>query len=312
MSGWPHISSTKDRSSKPALQKLFRTLLWAIPVGALFNLAMTVYLGEQAPYERLVEFPLVLLWCLSGLSFMPWFMHALRIKNWSHFFSHPLALAEWLRISAVTHLGSAATPAVVGGSYLKLALLLENGFSAGLASSITLLATLEDALVLTPALIFVLLSSDVRAAIHFPQPGHLFAKLGVWLGIIAILAVILISFMSRPSATRTSRWNRFRRKSAEICREWSYVYTSISRCGKKWLLVNVLINAVQWLARYLVLYFILTGLRIPIPLDRLFILQWSAFTAMMLVPTPGAAIGAEAAFMLLFKKIGRASCRERV
>jgi len=284
-----------------ALQKLLRTLLWAIPAGVLFNLVTIAYLNKQASFERLMEFPVVLLWCLSGLSCLPWFMHALRIKNWSHFFNRPLALAECLRISAATHLGSAATPAIVGGSYLKLALLLENGFSAGLASSVILLATLEDALVLLPILIFALISPDVRASIPLPPPDALFAKHGVWMVIIGMLAAVLFYIASRRSANRTSRWFRVRQKAADIRREWSDVSILISRYGKARLLVNVLLNAMQWLARYLVLHFILVGLRISIPLDRLFVLQWGAFTAMVLVPTPGAAIGAEAAFMLLFK-----------
>jgi uncharacterized protein (TIRG00374 family) len=301
MSGWQDISSTKDRSIASALQKLLRTLLWAIPGGILFNLVLTVYLSEQAPYEKLMQFPVVMLWCLSALSCLPWFMHALRIKNWSHFFSRPLALAECLRISAATHLGSAATPAIVGGSYLKLALLLENGFSAGLSSSIILLATLEDALVLLPILIVALISPGVRDIIPLPQPTALLARPGVWMVIIGMIAAVLIYIASNRSENPASHWFRIRQKAAAIRREWSDVSALISRFGKGRLLVNVLLNAVQWLARYLVLYFILIGLGISVPLDRLCVLQWSAFTAMLLVPTPGAAIGAEAAFMLLFK-----------
>jgi uncharacterized membrane protein YbhN (UPF0104 family) len=59
----------------------------------------------------------------------------------------------------------------------------------------------------------------------------------------------------------------------------------------------------QWLTRFSILLAVLLALGLPDDLLSFFLLQWMVFVAMALVPTPGAAGGAEAAFLLVFGKI---------
>ena len=59
-------------------------------------------------------------------------------------------------------------------------------------------------------------------------------------------------------------------------------------------------TTVQWLSRHSVITVLVWSLGIPADPGLFWLLQWVVFTTMTLVPTPGAAGGAEAIFALVF------------
>jgi hypothetical protein len=70
--------------------------------------------------------------------------------------------------------------------------------------------------------------------------------------------------------------------------------------GKLRFVVNLLLAAVHWSARYSVVWALSLGLGFSADPLRFLLLQWLTFAAMAFVPTPGAAGGAEGVFLLLF------------
>src|SRR5690606_28502095 len=61
--------------------------------------------------------------------------------------------------------------------------------------------------------------------------------------------------------------------------------------------------AVQWIARYSVISALVAYLGYPVQPVLFWLLQWVVFTLMAMIPTPGAAGGAEAAFYLIYSAL---------
>ena len=62
----------------------------------------------------------------------------------------------------------------------------------------------------------------------------------------------------------------------------------------------MLLTTIQWSARYSVATAVIAFLGAPVRPLLYWVLQWATFTLMNAVPTPGAAGGAEAAFLVLY------------
>ncbi len=63
---------------------------------------------------------------------------------------------------------------------------------------------------------------------------------------------------------------------------------------------NMMLAALQWSARLSIVTALAAGLGAPLEPVRAAVLQWLCFTCMTMMPTPGAAGGAEASFVLVF------------
>jgi uncharacterized membrane protein YbhN (UPF0104 family) len=74
----------------------------------------------------------------------------------------------------------------------------------------------------------------------------------------------------------------------------------VGRQGLRTLLGNILLAAIQWSARYSVIAALVAGLGIEVDPLRMAIIQWLCFTTMTFIPTPGAAGGAEASFLVFY------------
>ncbi|MFP4623671.1 MAG: lysylphosphatidylglycerol synthase domain-containing protein, partial [Gemmatimonadota bacterium] len=78
------------------------------------------------------------------------------------------------------------------------------------------------------------------------------------------------------------------------------VFLVILDRGKAQLALSLLLTAVQWGARYSVITALIAFLGAPVKPLLFWALQWVVFTLMTLMPTPGAAGGAEVTFAIVY------------
>ena len=78
------------------------------------------------------------------------------------------------------------------------------------------------------------------------------------------------------------------------------VFKLIRYNGKAWFCLSILLTGSQWLARYSIVSAIVAFLGLPAQPVLFWVLQWVVFTLSALIPTPGGAGGAEAAFFVLY------------
>ena len=199
------------------LARVIKTLIPIILVGIIGNLVFTIYTSDQNLLATILQFQPGLFLVAVALAILPWFGHALRTVIWSRFLKSPVSFKNSLRICLAHELGGAITPTVVGGTPIKLGLLMANKVPAGSAGMIVVLQVLED-------LVFVL--SSLPLAIYFAggwnnpaldslreSANHLAGHLwwivpGLVLAMIVMRSVYTRQKEKRQKSTKMSFWNR--------------------------------------------------------------------------------------------------------
>lgn len=91
-----------------------------------------------------------------------------------------------------------------------------------------------------------------------------------------------------------------RRRLRDTWRDAREVFRLVGARGKSRFALSMLLTAIHWAARYSVVSALIAYLGQPVEPVLYWLLQWVVFTLMAMVPTPGAAGGAEAAFFLIY------------
>jgi uncharacterized protein (TIRG00374 family) len=233
------------------------------------------------------------------LALMPWAWHALRLHIWTRFLGEKISWKNLLRIVVATDVGGAVTPTAVGGAPLKLLMLANNGMRVGHATMLTLLGNLEDVLfylILIPVSLF--LTKNGKHPLWEKLSGLL--KEHGWqvaMGMLLLLAIALIFRRLFKKSKKSSSWQE---KLRQLAGEFREAWQLIRAGGRKPFLLSMLALSSQWLTRFFILIAVLFSLELEADYFRIFWLQWMVFVAVLLVPTPGATGGAEAAFLLVF------------
>jgi glycosyltransferase 2 family protein len=292
---------TRESTSRLAVNfdKIIRRLIPFILLGVAGNLAYSFFTTDWTRFQVAVR--LSPAWLVSAmlLSLLPWGWHVLRLHIWTRFFGQKISLKNLLRIVVATDVGGAVTPTAVGGAPLKLLMLVNHGLRPGQATLLTLLGNLEDVLfyaILIPVSLFLTKNWE------HPLWGKMSSFIGKfgWKALAAILLLLLIGLIFRrlfKKNKKTPAWQvKLRRLAIEFREAWQLIRSS----GRKPFLLSMLALTAQWLTRFSVLIAVLFALEIEADYFRMFWLQWMVFAAILLVPTPGGAGGAEAAFLLVF------------
>lgn len=243
---------------------------------------------------------------LLGLA--PTVVHALRIRNWTGFLSDPTSARQSLRAAFGTELGSAISPKAIGGAPVKLALLVEAGQRTGTAASIILLNNIEDVLffvAVMPAVVFLTASWEVPAIQEATaRIGARVAVAAPWL--IGIAAAIVVAILvrrwlaHRRDPRHDAEVGPVRRALRRMRGDFLITYALIGKRGKARFLVGVGLATLQWLCRCSVATAVMLGLGESVDPVLFLLLQWVVWATMVFVPTPGAALGAEASFAAVF------------
>ena len=274
-------------------------MLPIICVGVLANLAFSWYATDNGKALDWSRFSVVYLVPAAFLSLLPWFWHAVRLAIWSRFFGVEISAIDLLRIAIATDVGAAIAPQAVGGAPVKMAMLVQQGYKPGTAASVTLLGNFEEVVVfclIIPASLFMTRPWQNPLWQHI---GHFLEKNG-WLLLTGMLFLLALLHILKRMAVldrviqKTSRWWQ------HLASDFRQAVKLIWLKGRRPFIWSILVLSVQWITRFAVLLAVLRALGISDNFLHFFLLQWMIFVAMIFVPTPGAAGGAEAAFLLVF------------
>ena len=292
------------------LNRALRALLVVIPIGVLGNLAFTFLTTDRGTLLDIGAFPRGYLLLAVVLGLVPWVTNSLRLQIWTRFLRHRLHFRDAFTITLAVDLGSAISPTAVGGGFLKWGMLVQRGVRPGRAASLTLLPQIEDGiffLIALPTAIWWSRSWDLPI---FRLLGrHVREDTIVVFGIAGTLAIITTAlvqlllrggFGQRPRRRFIWRIGRTRRRLRRTFRDARNVFRLIARRGKRWLALTLSLTAIQWAARYSVISAFAAFLGAPVDPVLFWVFQWVVFTLMSLIPTPGAAGGAEAAFYFIY------------
>lgn len=268
-----------------------------LPVGVLISLTYSFFRTDFRQLPDLLAVNPTFLALAVVLALVPLITNTLRLGNWLNFLGRPATFTDTLRIILAGELGAAVSPTALGAAPVKVAMLNRRGISLGQSASLLGLATLEDAVF---TLIAVPIGLVTSGAWRLPLWDQLhFNRLNLlgWalLGVLAILMLVIIFWLLGRSG-RPGVKARVRTFVDDV----RSITLLVGRRGAGVLLINTLLAITQWSARYSVITALLWGLGIQADPVQLAAIQWMCFTAMTLIPTPGAAGGAEATFLIFY------------
>ncbi len=272
-------------------------------LGLLVNLVLTLVLTEQDMFHKIYEIDLKYLIFAIFLTIVPWFTNSLRVFLWVRFLKYKFPYFNIFKIILSQELGAALSPTAIGGGYVKTAMLINKGVKSGQAVSLMTLGSVEDGL-------FFLSSLPLAAFITLYSKQYLFnnfefaTKLPTILIVaIAVAVVIILVRRQRDRIMTLSFIKKIVNTLKKMWQDFIAVYVLIGKHGKARFCLTIFLAAVQWTCRYSVLTALLMSLHIPVHPVQIFLLQWITFTLMTFIPTPGAALGAEASFALVYSPI---------
>jgi glycosyltransferase 2 family protein len=278
--------------------RLFKQMGWLLPLGVAANLCYSLLRNDPSDWRTLLDFSIPFLVLALLLSLVPWLLNSLRLWNWLRFFGEPSSYLSCLQLVLGAEMGASVTPTAIGGGPVKVAMLMRRGLPAGRALTLLTLGTFEDAscnVLVIPVILYVtgtwrlLLRRDLLTALSDLLP----VILGVLL-LVALVLYVLDRFYRRGRLVRSCRvWRR------KVKRDFRQSWRIIRRRGGRTFVTNAVIATVQWCLRYLIFAALAAGLGAAVDPMLFAALQWLCLSLMILSPTPGAAGGAEAIFLVL-------------
>jgi uncharacterized protein (TIRG00374 family) len=288
--------------------KIINRLFILIGIGLLLHAIFLAYTIDPKSFELLYRIKWYYLVLITILAISPWIGHAFRIVMWSRWLDYPISFKSAFAIVMANDIGAAITPTAVGGGPVKIGMLVNKGMPAPKATFMVLLSATEDIIFYGTGIVLTLLYMH-----HvIEQLGAYLFKHSYWLIGLSIffLAVVLgwktvklifkkiLSYFPVSWQLRLSRFNDgLRHYFSDI----GQTYLDVVKTGKWRLAVSILILFFQWFTKFTILAIILISLGIPFTWFDMYIKQWIIWMGMLIIPTPGASGGAEAAFLVLFK-----------
>ncbi len=280
------------RRSPWSTRGLLARLIWVLPLLALIDLAVRLFV-QRSPFEN----PLAatrerFLWLALGLAILPWCTNAARIFVWARVLGAAVTKRRAFSVALAIDVGGAISPTLVGGLPLKAAALLEAGVSPAGTGMLCTIAAVEDALFILVAIPFCWF----HARLDWPALSQDRAAGIVPFFIGGVISLLLLRVALRRRRAGGKLTNRLRRAIVALRR----AARCARRSARSVLPLTLGLTAVQWTARYSVATAILAALGLaPDPIDA-FLRQWIAFVMMSLSPAPGGAGVAEPSLSLAF------------
>ena len=302
--GCMKFPSIKINYKQPDFRQFIKYGVFVVLAGMLGNLVFSFFTTDRSIIGALSQFrPLYFILAIL-LSLFPWLTNTLRLMIWTRFLGKRYSFRELFKIILSQDIGSAVSPTAVGGGYVKAGMLIKRGLSTGAATSLMTLSTFEDGVFFMFALpIAVILSSCwklpvIRDIVHHLNFAYNYLVLaGV---VILLIATLVILLKYTRIAERSKLLTKLLKTSKKVWKDFVLVYMLIGKRGKTRFAVTITLTAIQWICRYSVVTALLASLRIPVDPVLFFLFQWVTFTIMTMIPTPGAAAGAEASFYFIY------------
>ncbi len=313
----PFAEETSHRDEKPDAfghflrglpRKTLAVALALLPIVALLNLGVLVWSLGGIDLSATIVAPGYLVIAFA-LVFVPIIANSLRLAVWARFLEVDLPLLAALRVMTGTVVANSVTPTTVGGMPLKILFLMGEGVETRKAVTMLSLQTAEDMLVLfslvgLSAWLSGFLLTDFLAA-HPDLMGRieLLISSAAWFGFVAVLVIVgsclAIGFgMLGPKLQKRAKHalDVLRQSISTIAKDW----IAVASRGKTYALINIGLAVVQWTVRFSIAGLVIAAFGIDWHPQLYWLLQYLVQALSSVVPTPGAAGGAEAAFLLLF------------
>lgn len=289
------------------MKKLFRKLFFLIPLGVIGSIVITLSTGGRSVMHTAMHVVPGYVIIAMVLSIVPWFTGSLRMYIWGRFLGNNLRYRDVLKIAIGAELGAAVSLPLIGGSPVKIGMLMQQGFTGGSALSLAVLEGLEDSvffLSIVPIALGFSASWDVPAVKTcingLRHPSVWLSGTGV--AIIALLMIIITRHRAIENFIR--RFPALRMVMVRISalyRQFIKTYQDIIRKGKAIFLLTMTLTALQWVCRYSIISVLLLSLGLPARPMLYLALQVIVFALMTFVPSPGGAGGAEAVFYMIHR-----------
>lgn len=278
-----------------------------IPLGIIANLILSLFKTNRIILKSMSTFSFTYLLLAVGLTLVPWITNSIRNWIWLRFLKADFSFRDTFKIIVAMDLGAAVSPTAVGGGYVKMAMFMQKGLSSGTAASLMTLGSVEDFTFFLLAVPFSLIWTSAADISFMQNISHHLLQAGLILGkvVLFILALfVMLWILMRTGWLKKLGLQPLVKKSAlrikKFRDDFFWVYSRIIKRGKYRFLVTVFLTAVQWTCRFSVITALLACMHIPVNPVKFFLFQWIIFTIMTLTPTPGAALGAEAGFLLVY------------
>jgi uncharacterized protein (TIRG00374 family) len=287
------------------LDRIFRLVLILIPLGVIGNVIFSIIASDPKAFFRLTGLSLHLFLLAAFFAFIPWLTYVLRVWIWVRFAGIRCHLHDLWKITLAQELGAAITPSAIGGAPVKAALLVQLGATPGKALSLMTLGSLEEwvfLLVVFPLLMILFNTWNLPV---FSQLFD-FALNPLWLiplGLALALVIAMLAFCRKKRSLFEGRpyMQKLMGHLSTALRDFLDVYAFIVRKGKTRFMLTVTLTSLGWMSRLFVVGMLVKSMGMEVDFMLLATLQWIIFNAAVLMPTPGAAVGAEAMFYMLFK-----------
>ncbi len=121
-----------------------------------------------------------------------------------------------------------------------------------------------------------------------------------WILAAAALITLVVLLRRRLRRAPAEPQGRVRRALAQVRVDFTSAYGLVGRHGKLRAVGAILLTTGLWACRASVATAVMFGIGQSVDPVLFFLLQWVVFAMMVFVPTPGAALGAEASFAAIF------------
>jgi uncharacterized protein (TIRG00374 family) len=284
--------------------------VYIIPIGAAANLIFSYFKTDKDIFLNLGSFSFGYLLLAAILGLIPWITNSFRNMIWTRFLGWRFSFRELLKIVIGMDLGAAVSPTSIGGGFVKVAMFIDKGLSPGAGASLMTIAIFEDFVFFLISLPVALL---ITSSFQIPILHQLTAGIPGFFSLLASVGLILLSialvyFLLRKTGLGSKMLGipilgRLYKKTENFREEFLAVYKNIIKHGKYRFLLSVFLTGIQWVCRFSVITALLASFHVKVDPVLFFFLQWVVFTMMSFIPTPGAALGAEAAFVLAYHQL---------
>lgn len=280
---------------------ILKRVFFFLPFLVLANIVFSFFTTDLDSFYKLNSFSLYYFVISILLGIAPWLTHSIKIYIWCVYLRYKISYMECMRIAIGSDLGAAISPTAVGGSPVRAAMLIADGVKPSDSVFMSLIATVEDAIFLIFSFLALLLALDRTETelLRFLDLKYINLSLLYYLAVIVPVIYVLYKTM----------FYRFIwiYKSVEWLKTlWLDIlsaFKQVIKNGKKIFTLSFILNTLQWLVRYIVIYTLLLSLGVEVSFFETMVLGWFVYFAILFIPTPGAVLGAEAAFYLIFASI---------
>lgn len=302
------LPQAADEPLKSLPRRTLTVALSILPLIALGNVAVLIYALDGVDLSERVKQP-ELLWLVALLVFVPMFANSARLAIWSRFLEVPLGYRRSLKVITGTMIANSVTPSSTGGLPIKLLFLMGAGVDSRRSVTLISFQAAEDTFMLfgmlalclgvTGFALFDFIGSDAELLARLDGSLRTVSFIILWVFIAITLAIASIAagLWGRRVRAWTKRMvTRLKHHAVQIAADWMSVF----RRGKAYALVCLGFAALQWVVRFSIAGLILAAFGVEWQPALFWLLQYVVQSLSSLVPTPGGAGGAEAAFLLLF------------